>query len=408
MLRLTLARYGKRLRRRPLADLQAAAGNTRDEHPEPEQSASKRANAASPLLRPGRRLLHRRGQDGRVDTSALRRTQEPLKRNAGRAQNFPLVAASRPCCIRSRSSMRPRLPACPPGKTPRSGTARKPERNALAGDALSPSSGVAVEHREGRSAWPTARPKMPIKVPHPGARSPSSGRLLRRQAARRSMKQPATASREARQPVQTQTLDKAAVLLRRCARNCSPCWPGRNSACPCPTTTARPRKRLKLWNQTFSGGDVAEPFSGPPADAATGADHPAPVRGRANSRAARWFPRPEAWPELEAMQKQRDAVTGVSFRENAGSGCAASRARRGRAAVLWPNPSRAFDRNGRPDRQGPPDSPEPRLPEHGAQARPIRHQRTGRALRSGVSDSCTWNWTHDSSPRRALWKIPFP
>ena len=33
--------------------------------------------------------------------------------------------------------------------------------------------------------------------------------------------------------------------------------------------------------------------------------------------AARWFPKHEAWPELVEMQKQRDAVTGVSFRENA-------------------------------------------------------------------------------------------
>lgn len=47
--------------------------------------------------------------------STLRRKQEPLKRNAGRAQNFRL-SSTRRCFIRSRSSMRSKFPACPPRK----------------------------------------------------------------------------------------------------------------------------------------------------------------------------------------------------------------------------------------------------------------------------------------------------
>ena len=76
--------------------------------------------------------------------------------------------------------------------------------------------------------------------------------------------------------------------------------------------------RLRLWNQTFSGGDSKALFRA----ASEAARMLSTLRQfeAGEQPAAQWFPRREVWPELMEMQKQRDAVSGVSFRENAFSG----------------------------------------------------------------------------------------
>ena len=76
-------------------------------------------------------------------------------------------------------------------------------------------------------------------------------------------------------------------------------------------------ERLRLWNQTFSGGESRALFRA--ASEAARALTTLRQFEAGEQPAARWFPKREAWPELMEMQKQRDAVTGVSFREKAGS-----------------------------------------------------------------------------------------
>ena len=75
------------------------------------------------------------------------------------------------------------------------------------------------------------------------------------------------------------------------------------------------------WNQKFSGGDVAELFRAA-ADAARTLTSLRQFEAGEKPRDW-WFPRPEAWAELEAMQKQRDAAVGVSPTLAASSGAAA-------------------------------------------------------------------------------------
>lgn len=68
--------------------------------------------------------------------------------------------------------------------------------------------------------------------------------------------------------------------------------------------------QVSHWNQKFSGGDVAELFK-----AATDAARTlTSLRQFEAGEKPRdwWFPKPAEWPKLEAMQKQRDAATGVS------------------------------------------------------------------------------------------------
>ncbi len=75
------------------------------------------------------------------------------------------------------------------------------------------------------------------------------------------------------------------------------------------------------WNQKFSGGEVAELFRAA-ADAARTLTSLRQFEAGEKPRDW-WFPRPEAWAELEAMQKQRDAAVGVSPALASSSGAAA-------------------------------------------------------------------------------------
>lgn len=79
--------------------------------------------------------------------------------------------------------------------------------------------------------------------------------------------------------------------------------------------------QVSNWNRKFSGGDVAELFRAA-ADAARTLTSLRQFEAGEKPRDW-WFPRPEAWAELEAMQKQRDAAVGVSPTLAVSSGAAA-------------------------------------------------------------------------------------
>lgn len=68
--------------------------------------------------------------------------------------------------------------------------------------------------------------------------------------------------------------------------------------------------QIAHWNQKFSGGDVREVFQA----ASEASRMVTAMRQFASGErpTAWWFPKAEAWPELQNMQKQRDAVVAVS------------------------------------------------------------------------------------------------
>ena len=75
--------------------------------------------------------------------------------------------------------------------------------------------------------------------------------------------------------------------------------------------------QIAHWNQKFSGGDVKEVFQAV-TDAARMVTAVRQFEAGERPRAW-WFPKEEAWPELIAMQKDRDAANGVSLAETAGT-----------------------------------------------------------------------------------------
>ena len=170
------------------------------------------------------------------------------------------------------------------------------------------SSGVAVEHGKGVPRFDHRTDT--VRLPHP-ENFHSSGAYY---AAKLREFFKATASREARQPVKAQTLKSCAFEEMR--TEMFSLLAGAKFGLPMPEHSAA--SRLKLWNQTFSGGDVRTLFR----VASEAARVLTTLRQfeAGEQPAAQWFPKREAWPELVEMQKQRDAVTGVSFRENAASG----------------------------------------------------------------------------------------
>lgn len=75
---------------------------------------------------------------------------------------------------------------------------------------------------------------------------------------------------------------------------------------------------IRFWNQTFSGGDVKAVFQ-----AASEAAKMLSVLHQfeaGEEPRPQWFPKRTEWPELMEMQKQRDAATGVSFRDDESGG----------------------------------------------------------------------------------------
>ena len=169
------------------------------------------------------------------------------------------------------------------------------------------SSGVAVEHGKGVPRFDHKTDT--VRLPYP-ENFHSSGAYYAAKL-REFFKATGHTSREARQPVKAQTLKSCAFEEMRAEMFSM--LAGAKFGLPMPEHGSA--ERLRLWNQTFSGGESRALFraASEAARALTtlrqfeAGEHPA----------ARWFPKREAWPELVEMQKQRDAVTGVSFRENA-------------------------------------------------------------------------------------------
>ena len=183
------------------------------------------------------------------------------------------------------------------------------ERNELL-ERFVASSGVSVEHGKGVPRFDNKADT--VRLPHP-EHFHSSGAYYAAKL-REFFKATGHRSREARQPVKGQTLKSCAFEEMR--TEMFSMLAGTKFGLPMPEHGAA--SRLKLWNQTFSGGDARTVFRA----ASEAARVLATLRQfeAGEQPAARWFPKREAWPELVEMQKQRDAVTGVSFRENAFSG----------------------------------------------------------------------------------------
>lgn len=183
------------------------------------------------------------------------------------------------------------------------------ERNALL-ERFVASSGVAVEHDKGVPHFDHKADT--VRLPYPenfhSADDYYAAKL------REFFKATGHRSREARQPVKAQTLRSCAFEEMRAEMFSM--LAGAKFGLPMPEHGAA--SRLRLWNQTFSGGDSKALFRA----ASEAARMLSTLRQfeAGEQPAAQWFPRREAWPELVEMQKQRDAVSGVSFRENAFSG----------------------------------------------------------------------------------------
>lgn len=171
------------------------------------------------------------------------------------------------------------------------------------------SSGVAVEHGKGVPRFDHRTDT--VRLPHP-ENFHSSGAYYAAKL-REFFKATGHTSREARQPVKAQTLKSCAFEEMRAEMFSM--LAGAKFGLPMPEHSSA--KRLRLWNQTFSGGESRALFRA--ASEAARALTTLHQFEAGEQPAARWFPKREAWPELMEMQKQRDAVTGVSFREKAGS-----------------------------------------------------------------------------------------
>ena len=169
------------------------------------------------------------------------------------------------------------------------------------------SSGVAVEHGKGVPRFDHRTDT--VRLPHP-ENFHSSGAYYAAKL-REFFKATGHTSREARQPVKAQTLKSCAFEEMRAEMFSM--LAGAKFGLPMPEHGSA--ERLRLWNQTFSGGESRALFRA--ASEAARALTTLRQFEAGEQPAARWFPKHEAWPELVEMQKQRDAVTGVSFRENA-------------------------------------------------------------------------------------------
>ena len=180
------------------------------------------------------------------------------------------------------------------------------ERNELL-ERFVASSGVAVEHGKGVPRFDHRTDT--VRLPHPENFHSSDEYYAAK--LREFFKATGHTSREARQPVNAQTLKSCAFEEMRAEMFSM--LAGAKFGLPMPEHGSA--ERLRLWNQTFSGGESRALFRA--ASEAARALTTLRQFEAGEQPAARWFPKREAWPELVEMQKQRDAVTGVSFRENA-------------------------------------------------------------------------------------------
>ena len=193
------------------------------------------------------------------------------------------------------------------------------------------SSGVAVEHGKGVPRFDHKTDT--VRLPYP-ENFHSSGAYYAAKL-REFFKATGHTSREARQPVKAHTLKSCAFEEMRAEM--FSLLAGVKFGLHMPEHGSA--ERLRLWNQTFSGGESRALFRA--ASEAARALTTLRQFEAGEQPAARWFPKREAWPELVEMQKQRDAVTGVSFQENASG---ASRPAPGGTARSLSESARAFEK----------------------------------------------------------------
>lgn len=167
-------------------------------------------------------------------------------------------------------------------------------------------SGVAVEHHNGPAAYSHADDM--VKMPFPDSFAGSGDYYAAK--LREFYSATGHESRENRQ-WETETLKSRAFEEMR--GEMFSLLAGAKFKLPMPENSAS--AQIAHWNQTFSGGEVKELFQ-----AATDAARmmTALRQFEAGEKPKTWwFPKAEAWPELAEMQTQRDAVSGVSLREDA-------------------------------------------------------------------------------------------
>ena len=182
------------------------------------------------------------------------------------------------------------------------------ERNAFL-ERFIAASGVAVEHHNGPASYSLKDDlvKMPFPDSFAGSGDYYAAKLREMYSAT------GHSSRENRQSG-PQTLKSCAFEEMR--GEMFSLLAGAKLNLPMPENSAS--AQIAHWNQKLSGGDVKEVFQ-----AATDAARmmTALHQFEAGEKPKNWwFPKAEAWPELVEMQKQRDAVSGVSLREDAFSG----------------------------------------------------------------------------------------
>lgn len=162
-------------------------------------------------------------------------------------------------------------------------------------------SGVAVEHHNGPAAYNHTEDV--VKLPFPDSFKSSDAYYAAK--LRGFYEATGHSSRENRQ-TEPETLKSRAFEEMRAEM--FTLLAGAKFNLPMPENSAS--AQVANWNQKFSGGDVAELFRAA-ADAARTLTSMRQFEAGEKPRDW-WFPRPEAWAELEAMQKQRDAAVGVS------------------------------------------------------------------------------------------------
>ena len=185
------------------------------------------------------------------------------------------------------------------------------ERNAFLEKFIT-DSGIAVEHHDGPAAYSHAEDV--LKLPFPNNFTSSDAYYA---AKLRGFYEATGHSSRENRLTEPETLKSRAFEEMRA--ELFTLLAGAKFHLPMPDNSAS--AQVANWNQKFSGGDVAELFRAA-ADAARTLTSLRQFEAGEKPRDW-WFPRPEAWAELEAMQKQRDAAVGVSPTLAASSGAAA-------------------------------------------------------------------------------------
>ena len=185
------------------------------------------------------------------------------------------------------------------------------ERNAFLEKFIA-DSGIAVEHHDGPAAY--NHDDDVLKLPFPDRFSRSDAYYA---AKLRGFYEATGHSSRENRLTEPETLKSRAFEEMRA--ELFTLLAGAKFGLPMPDNSAS--AQVTNWNQKFSGSDVAELFRAA-ADAARTLTSLRQFEAGEKPRDW-WFPRPEAWAELEAMQKQRDAAVGVSPTLAVSSGAAA-------------------------------------------------------------------------------------